>query len=258
MPPPPMPGAPSPPLGRGLHQSIEREFEAIALTPPNMPGNVPSTPWKTEDYVDIEALASTISHLFGTPKQPIVIMDVSQRALFEEIRAVPGNQSMQFDKENLNVNPAAWTSPEGIIYMGVDAPDYSENGQLDADKIRSTIIHESLHYSSLEHVGFQASTDVSVANSNYDEYVTDYFARQVFNKMFPGAAYKTGYFTKDLNNNFMRWGGNMAKFMIDSGHVTSAELTVGYFRTGKLKPLPESLLSKWKMFAKQNRRPLKM
>lgn len=222
-----------------------------------MPGNTPSASWEVENHVDIVELAGVISELFSSPRQPIVIEGVSQKELFNKIRAVPGNETMEFDAMTLSANPAAWTSPEGIIYMGVDSPDYSDNGQLDVDKIRSTIVHESLHYSSYQHVGFQAETDLGATNLNYDEYVTDYFAHQVFTKMFPGAAYKTGYFTKDLNNNFMQWGGNLAKFMVDSGHVTHQELAGSYFGTGKLKALPEPLVSKWKAFAKQKSRPLK-
>lgn len=222
-----------------------------------MPGNVPSASWEAKNHVDIVELASVISELFSSPLQPIVIKSVSQEELFNKIRAVPGNETMEFDAKTLSANPAAWTSPEGVIYMGVDSPDYSDKGQLDVDKIRSTIVHESLHYSSYQHVGFQAETDLGATNLNYDEYVTDYFAYQVFTKMFPGAAYKTGYFTKDLNNKFMQWGGNLAKFMVDSGHVTPQELAGSYFGSGKLKALPEPLLSKWKNFAKQKSRPLK-
>lgn len=255
-PPPPLTGGPPPLPGLAPRAAPAREFEAIVLAPPNMPGNLPSANWEVESHVDIVELASVISELFGSPRRPIVITGVSQEELFNKIRAAPGNETMEFDAMNLSVNPAAWTAPEGIIYMGVDSPDYSDNGQLDVDKIRSTIVHESLHYSSYRHVGFQAETDLGVQNLNYDEYVTDYFAYKVFTKMFPGAVYKTGYFTKDNNNNFMQWGGNLAKFMVDSGHVTDRELAGSYFGTGKLRKLPEPSLSKWKDFAKRKNKPL--
>ncbi|TWC33020.1 RHS repeat-associated protein [Pseudomonas sp. SJZ078] len=256
--PPPPPGVgPKPPPGAAKQAPAERVFEAVVLAPPNMPGNVPSASWEAKNHVDIVELASVISELFSSPRQPIAIKSVSQEELFNKIRAVPGNETMEFDSINLSANPAAWTSPEGIIYMGVDSPDYSDNGQLDVDKIRSTIVHESLHYSSYRHVGFQAETDLGATNLNYDEYVTDYFAYQVFTKMFPGAVYKTGYFTKDLGGNFMQWGGNLAKFMVDSGHVTPQALAHSYFSTGTLNALKDPSLSKWKTFAKQKSRPLK-
>ncbi|MFP3676896.1 hypothetical protein SB725_07165 [Pseudomonas sp. SIMBA_041] len=223
-----------------------------------MPANQASTTWKTGDYVDTAQLANTISQLFGVSVRPIKVVDVTHEELFEKIRSVPGNETMQFNQEELRANPAAWTSPDGIIYMGVTAPDYSENGQLDRDKIRSTIVHEALHASSHGHIGFQQETDTSVSNSNYDEHITDYFAHQVFNDMYPGALYKTGYFTTSVGGEAQHWGGNMAKFMIDSGHVTRSELQSGYFQTGRLNPLPSQLLDKWKTFAKQNRNPLKM
>ncbi|WP_256592645.1 RHS repeat-associated core domain-containing protein, partial [Pseudomonas sp. 43NM1] len=261
LPPPPPPGAgfapPRPPLPGQVAQT-QKLFQPIALARPQMPANQASKPWQTKDYVDTVQLAKTINQQFGVSVNPIRVVDVTHQDLFEKIRSVPGNETMQFNQEDRRANPAAWTSPDGTIYMGVTAPDYSENGQLDGDKIRSTIVHEALHASSYGHVGFQPETDTSVSNSNYDEHITDYFAHQVFNDMYPGAVYKTGYFTTSVGGEAQHWGGNMAKFMIDSGHVTKSELQSGYFETGQLNPLPERLLDKWKTFAKQNRNPLKM
>ncbi|MDR6915202.1 insecticidal toxin complex protein TccC [Pseudomonas sp. 3296] len=261
LPPPPPPGAgpvpPRPPLPGQVAQA-QTLFEPIVLARPQMPANQASKPWKTNDYVDTAQLAKTIGQLFGVSVSPLKVVDVTHEELFEKIRSVPGNRTMQFNQVELRANPAAWTSPDGIIYMGVTAPDYSENGQLDVDKIRSTVVHEALHASSHRHVGFQQETDTSVSNSNYDENITDYFAHQVFNAMYPGADYKTGYFTTSVGGEAQHWGGNMAKFMIDSGHVTRSELQSDYFKTGKLKPLPGQSLEKWKTFAKQSRNPLKM
>jgi insecticidal toxin complex protein TccC len=258
---PPPPGVgpvpPRPPLSGQVAQA-QKLFEPIALARPQMPANQASKPWKTNDYVDTAQLAKTINQLFGVSVSPIKVVDVTHEKLFEKIRSVPGNETMQFNQEDLRANPAAWTSPDGTIYMGVTAPDYSENGQLDRDKIRSTIVHEALHSSSHGHVGFQQETDTTVSNSNYDEYITDYLAYQVFNAMYPRAVYKTAYFTTSVGGEVQHWGGNMAKFMIDSGHVTRSELQSGYFKTGKLNPLPGQLLDKWKAFAKQNRNPLKI
>jgi insecticidal toxin complex protein TccC len=259
-PPPPFgsgPMPPPPPLPGQVAQA-QKLFEPIVLARPQMPANQASEPWQTKNYVDTTQLAETIHQLFGVSISPIKIVDVTHKELFEKIRSVPGNETMQFNQVELRANPAAWTSPDGTIYMGVTAPDYSENGQLDVDKIRSTIVHEALHSSSHEHVGFQRDTDTSVSNSNYDEHITDYFAYQVFKAMYPGAEYKTGYFTTSVGGDAQHWGGNMAKFMIDSGHVTASELQNGYFRTGKLNPLPGELLDKWKTFAKQNRNPAKI
>jgi insecticidal toxin complex protein TccC len=258
-PPPPPFGAvrPPPPLFGAVAASVTRAFEPIELSKPQMPENVASPAWKTKDYVNIEDLAKIISRLFDTPYQEIKIEDLSHEGVLEKISSYCGEE-MEFDKKNLSANPAAWTSPAGVIYMGVNAPDYSENGQLDVDKIRSTIIHESLHYFSHMHKGFQEVTNTTVENSNYDEYVTDFFAQKVFKEMYPDSTYKTGYFTKNLGGNFIHWAGNMAKFMIDSCHVTESELRDGYFRTGTLNLLSEQSLSKWKTYAKQKIRPLYM
>ena len=267
-PPPPPPGGrvapPMPPvLGMrsgtvGAATTAGNNFEPIVMAAPVLPANVASPEWRIEDYVDADAISSTISKLFNIEKRELNVKGVTQQDMFEKIKTIPGNEIMEFDQADLNVNPAAWTSPAGTVYMGTTSPDYSLNGELDVDKIRSTIIHETIHASSHEHVGFQNTTDTSIPNSNYDEYVTDYFAKMVFDELYPGRTYKTGYFTKDVGGRAMHWGGNLAKFMIDSGHVAFKELAHNYFNTGKLSALPEKMLTRWQAFAKQNRRPLSL
>ncbi|VVO50416.1 hypothetical protein PS896_00256 [Pseudomonas fluorescens] len=259
---PPLPGAgpmapPRPPPPGSVAQA-PNVFQPVILAPGKQSANVASKSWRTQDYVDLSRLAKTANQLFGLQVGAINVVDVTHEQLTEKIREIPGNGSMYFNKENLAANPPAWTSPKGVIYMGVTAPDYSENGRLNADKIRSTIVHEAMHYLSHAHVGFQPLTDTSVANSNYDEYIADFFAYEVFTAMYPGAEYQTAYFTTNVGGGPQHWGGNMAKFMIDSGHVTKQELHTAFFKTGKLKALSSQQLDNWKTFAKQKARPLKM
>lgn len=149
-----------------------------------MAGDKASETWKTEDYVDVDRLNAKISALFGIPNPGVKVESVSHEEMFNKIKAQPGYGNMEFNHEQLNVNPAAWTSPDGTIYMGTTAPDYSSGGKLDAAKIRSTIVHESLHASSCKHTGFQGPESLAVPNTNYDEYVTDYFAKQVYDELF--------------------------------------------------------------------------
>ncbi|WP_434675902.1 RHS repeat domain-containing protein [Pseudomonas sp. D3-10] len=263
-PPPPPPLAPGPPpppaAGASSALSVARPpeqgeiFSPINLAPPEVRDYEPTASWNVENYVDLAELSRKISDRFKLPRQVIALEQVSQHRLNTLMSA---DRRMSPDGEFNEFGAPAWTAPDGRIYMVAAAPDYSNNGQIDADKIISTIIHESLHFSSFEHVGLQAVTDMTVAHGNYDEYVTDYFANEIFTEMFPGRVYKTGYFTSG-NNGYLHWGGNMAKYMIDSGHLTRADLENGYFRTGKLKKLSASSMSKWQDFAKQNRRPLRM
>ena len=258
-PPPPGPGAPPPPPGAKKAAPVddEKEFVPIVLSKPEMAGDKASETWKTEDYVDVDRLNAKISALFGIPNPGVKVESVSHEEMFNKIKAQPGYGNMEFNHEQLNVNPAAWTSPDGTIYMGTTAPDYSSGGKLDAAKIRSTIVHESLHAFSCKHTGFQGPESLAVPNTNYDEYVTDYFAKQVYDELFPGAVYKTAYFTKNLGDRPMHWGGNLAKFMVDSGHTTEKELINAYFKTGKTPTLSGENLNKWKNYAKQDRNKLK-
>ncbi|WP_336853952.1 hypothetical protein [Pseudescherichia vulneris] len=88
----------------------------------------------------------------------------------------------------------------------------------------------------------------------------------VYEKLFPDAQYKTGYFTRGKNSEFIHWGGNLAKLMIDSGRVSLKELIHQYFNTGELetytplgilsRKLPSYYLGDWQEFAEQATRPL--
>ncbi|WP_154862447.1 hypothetical protein [Pseudomonas fluorescens] len=82
--------------------------------------------------------------------------------------------------------------------------------------------------------------------------MTDHPAERVFNAMYASWTYRTGYVAKNLDGGVVQWGGNMAKFMIESGHVGEHELVNAYFGTGKLKPMPDQSLTKWKALARNN------
>ncbi|WP_118985519.1 RHS repeat domain-containing protein [Photorhabdus sp. CRCIA-P01] len=257
-PPPPLPGIAPPPPSVGAiggmpnlsSLTVSKTFSPIVLPVPEyIPSEMRTKRWKSAEHVDLNQLASTISEISGEKERPINLVD----STLEEVSNKTG---IPFNSEILTANPAAWTSPEGIIYMATDSPDYSQNGELDIDKIRSTIIHESLHFSSHKHVGFQAETDTSVQNTNYDEYVTDYFAAQVYKKMYPNRPYKTGYFTTDVGGRFKVWGGNLVEFMTQSEHTTLDSIKQGYFG-GKmpLNKLKDKALDTWKNYSKNGRPP---
>ncbi|WP_349010615.1 hypothetical protein [Photorhabdus bodei] len=90
--------------------------------------------------------------------------------------------------------------------------------------IRYTIIHESLHASSHQHKGLQSQTDTGADNLNYDEYVTDYFAREVYKQILPDKDYVANCFTKGLGGENKIWGGNIVEFMIQSKHASLEEI----------------------------------
>lgn len=250
--PPPPPGLRPPPPGPGASGSgagVGKVFDPIHLVAPgNTPGKA-STPWVAEDFVDTKQLEAAILELFGVAR-PITIHSVQHEDVYHAMRKYPKYENYPAVLEDKGLAPPAWTSPDGQIYIGVTASDYNVDGVLDVDKILSTIIHESLHAASHRHEGFQPETDIYADNLNYDEYVTDYMAKQVFDKLFPGRTYKTRYFT-NFGDRFVQWGGNLPKFMIDSGHTTRAELESGYFKTGKLPALKGKLLDDWKRIAKR-------
>uniref|UniRef100_UPI0036DDBA34 RHS repeat domain-containing protein n=1 Tax=Photorhabdus sp. RM322S TaxID=3342825 RepID=UPI0036DDBA34 len=258
-PPPPVMGIapPLPPPSGGTggipnvsSLTISKGFVPIDLPIPEYTqSEVRTQLWKAAEHVNLDQLASKISEISGEAKKPINLVDTT----LEEVSRKTG---IPFNSDALTANPAAWTSPEGTIYMATDSPDYSQNGELDVDKIRSTVVHESLHFSSHNYVGFQADTDTSVQNTNYDEYVTDYFAYSVYKEMYPDSPYKTGYFTKDVGGKPKVWGGNLVEFMTQSGHETLGNIKQAYFGgQGRLNQLPEKALDTWKSYAKTGRSP---
>ncbi|RAW75714.1 hypothetical protein CKY14_03250 [Photorhabdus sp. S14-60] len=126
----------------------------------------------------------------------------------------------EYKDEDITSYPIAWTNPDnGKIYIGINSPEYSHlnnkgESELNLAKIISTIIHESLHASSHQHKGLQSQTDTGADNLNYDEYVTDYFAREVYKQILPDKDYVANCFTKGLGGENKIWGGNIVEFMI--------------------------------------------
>ena len=64
------------------------------------------------------------------------------------------------------------------IYFNNALSDYGDSGNPDLEKVRSTCIHEMMHYWSHEHSGLQAFEDGK--NVHWDECVTDFLARKVY------------------------------------------------------------------------------
>ncbi len=147
--------APDTPIRATTRENTGKNFEPFALAVSEMPENRPSPSWRAEDYVDIDAIVETAANLFGIEPKEIRVHSVTHEQVTEQFRTIPGNESMSFFAEELSVNPAAFAKFTGDIYLGTTAPDYSSNGELDIDKIRSTIVHEVMHGLSHQHVGFQ-------------------------------------------------------------------------------------------------------
>ncbi|KVK96226.1 hypothetical protein WJ45_20145 [Burkholderia ubonensis] len=251
LPPPPPPSTggppmPPPPTGAsGASAGPGIAFRPISLSPVLNDNMRHSPAWRVGDYVNLETLRITISTTLDVAPRDIDITETTMRGLADAM-------GTRYEDE-LTLNPIAWTSPAGKIYMATDAPEYSASGVLDEQKIRSTIVHESLHAASHNHTGYQALTKRSGmnANWNYDEFATDYFAREVYEQIYPGATYKTNYFTKDLGGKAKVWGGNLIEFMLQSGHMTRENIIASFARGSvAFDELSGDKLEAWKRYAK--------
>ncbi|NER93794.1 MAG: hypothetical protein F6J86_08115 [Symploca sp. SIO1B1] len=97
-----------------------------------------------------------------------------------------------------NAGNAAKVTDTGEVHLNNTLDDYyNTDGSPNKEKIKSTIVHESLHAVSANHTGFQNYSSLvkegSVQNAP-DEAVTDYFALQVYQSVFPEKQdFNTGY-----------------------------------------------------------------
>ncbi|MDR6504248.1 hypothetical protein J2785_007449, partial [Burkholderia ambifaria] len=257
LPPPPPPPPPPPSFSAGTqarkeHTAIENSgnpFRSIDLQP-SINDNLQTSPaWRVSDYIDSGELRKHLNRVFGGAGRDVDIRGVSMSEL-TDIMGIP------YYRDEAKLNPIAWTSREGKVYVATDAPEYSVRGELDADKIRSTIVHESIHARSNNHAGLQDLTNKNEikSNYNYDEFVTDYYAKEVYHNLYPGATYKTNYFTKGNDELPKVWGGNLVEFMIQSGHMKREDIVSTYAHgVGDFKPLDGQMLEDWNKYAKTGR-----
>ncbi|HEX7362483.1 MAG TPA: hypothetical protein VF283_18475 [Bryobacteraceae bacterium] len=79
------------------------------------------------------------------------------------------------------------------VYFNNSLADYDSGGKPDLEKVRSTCVHEMMHYWSHNHEGLQPYEQGK--NVHWDECVTDFLARKVYFAITSREAYKTSYGT---------------------------------------------------------------
>ncbi|KVO22195.1 hypothetical protein WJ73_33280 [Burkholderia ubonensis] len=193
--------------------------------------------------MNLDEIKAAIKGKYGVDLDNVQV----QQSTGQEIAAKSG---VPYDSVNPKSNPAAWTSPEGTIYIASDSPDYVIKGKLDEDKIRSTVIHEYLHAASHGHTGLQTkTTELTAATSypvNYDEAVVDYFAYAIHQQLYPGKPYKSGYF----NESRSLWQGDLVRFMVASDTMSEDAILDALLKNpSRLKPLEGNSLTEWRRWA---------
>ncbi|WP_157640096.1 dermonecrotic toxin domain-containing protein [Burkholderia ubonensis] len=237
---------PGPPPKKSWDKSETVEFAPMS-NGPKYHGNLNKEPyadsWRADQIVNLDEIKAAIKEKYGVDLDNVRV----QQSTGQEIAAKSG---VPYDSVNPKSNPAAWTSPEGTIYIASDSPDYVIKGQLDEDKIRSTVIHEYLHAASHGHTGLQAKTTELAAVSgypvNYDEAVVDYFAYAVHQKLYPDKPYKSGYF----NESRSLWQGDLVRFLVASDTMSEdAVLDALLKNPSRLRPLEGNSLAEWRRWA---------
>lgn len=204
--------------------------------------------WNAADHVDMHAIQKAMHTELQIDAKAPALETISGRDLAKKM-------NIPYDDTNPGANPAAWTSPEGRIYVSRDAPDFVVDGSLDVDKIRSTVIHESIHSASANHTGLQAVTrqtgDVGLSALNYDEAAVDYFAHKVYKHLYPGQSYKSGYFVAQGT----LWMGETVRFLERAGVMSTEQLKTALFRNPDLfKHLPDTIRQEWLAWGKSGPR----
>lgn len=245
------------PIASPLVPAVPSVWANRANTPPFEPIKLPYIPlgayealpaWGWKTYLSEgkkQQLEHLVSETFHIPNAQLVIQDANMAEIASRL-------GTPLDTQNPAANPIAWTATSGEVLIAVDHPDFASlPGQARA-KILSTLVHEAMHASSFEHQGLQQLTDTHLANTNIDEFVTDYFAYDIYKKLFPELPYLTAYFAKDLGGEPTLWGGNLAKFMVERGSMTEEQLKNAYFKApSSFKPMSSEVLQQWQTLAKR-------
>ena len=196
--------------------------------------NLPaSTPWKVESGIDFKRIEQEIRTRFNVELEGVEVISTTASDLAVKM-------GIPYDATSAKSSPVAWTSPQGKIHIATDHPDYVVNGLVDADKVRSTVVHEYVHAASYRRAGLQG---ISGAEVNYDESVVDYFAEKIYAQIYPGRPYKSGYFTPDG----ALWHGQLVPFMGQSATMSDVDIQQALFHDPALfRPLGPDALQEWK------------
>ncbi|UTH74109.1 hypothetical protein [Chromobacterium sp. IIBBL 290-4] len=240
-----------------LKEDLVSSYKAQNVVIPHGHDNVKKTnSWSFSDYVNVNDLERMIKDTLGVD----VKLKVNDASL-KEVAEILNTEVV----EPLGANPLGKTNENGI-YLANDHPAYfheGEDGAPDIDRIRSTIVHESLHAASHDAAGFQACKDGDTGRNNFDENVTDYFACQIFQKLYPESTYKTGYFIKVVGIKYHNdesggrhkedvtctiWNGEFVDFMKQSDPDNFDAIKTAYFNTGKLPSFKSYEMEAWKKY----------
>ena len=196
--------------------------------------NLPaSTPWKVESGIDFKRIEQEIRTRFNVELEGVEVISTTASDLAVKM-------GIPYDATSAKSSPVAWTSPQGKIHIATDHPDYVVNGLVDADKVRSTVVHEYVHAASYRRAGLQA---ISGEEVNYDESVVDYFAERIYAQTYPGRPYKSGYFSPDG----ALWHGQLVPFMGQSATMSEVDIQQALFHDPALfRPLGPDALQEWK------------
>jgi hypothetical protein len=156
-----------------------------------------------------------------------------------------------------NRNNAAKVTPDGGVFFNNSHNDYyNADGSPNKDMIKTTVVHESMHFVSANHEGVQKYADLlsptpgqnTVAQLQPDEAITDFLSLQVYEKVFGvDKPYITAYWVAASANVKLSasadtaktardqqlpvaWTGDMVEVLKTVLGVDEAELTTMYFK----------------------------
>lgn len=115
---------------------------------------------------------------------------------------------------------------DGKIYINSELT----NGGGNLDKFKAVLIHESQHSASNNHRGFQQG-DVARESFLMDEATTDYFAKIIYDKVYPESRNYlalTNYFTKNPKGD-SKWQGEAIEEMLNQNLFNADELKKAYY-----------------------------
>lgn len=219
---------------------------------PKIHRNFNATPfpqrWDANTHVNADAIGDAIASRYGIQVSRMEVVTTNGRDL-------AGRMGIPYDEVDARANPAAWTSPDGKIYIAYDSPDYVVEGRLDVDKIRSTVVHEYVHAASKDHVGLQAATrdhgQTGLSGTNYDEAIVDYFAHELYAGLYPGRPYKSGYFLAEGS----LWMGELVRFLAASNVMSIEHTRAALFRDpGVFRHMPPAVEAEWQRWVKSGPR----
>jgi len=244
-------------LGAGANVYAEQK-NPIALKQSVVHSQSQVNMWDYKDFIDQNTIVQKVKEiLFADLEYTQINFKNCDFEMFLETLGLD-EYGKEYYRENRKETPLAYTSPvNGTIYINNEHPQFNiGEDTYNEVLIKSVLVHEAMHFLSAQHKGFQECSQTGIT-FNYDEAITDYFAKKIYKSLFD-LDYNTNYYARNIAGESTEfWLGDMIQVI--TPYIQDRSIEKMYFtQPDKFKEVVDkygyNIKSSWKKYINYNMR----